>query len=201
MHIKPYAFRKLLHMFAVSITTAMLMRIDTWLHVIYACLTAIVIIYPLLALFEKYPAYKRFFVEKEPGEAKLSMVLLFGMLMVLTLLGWALFNNKYTVLAALLMWGLGDASAALIGIPYGRHRLGRKSLEGTLAMFIVSFLAGYLILTHFTVFSDAKILLTVAISAVIATLTEFFSPSKADTFTVPIVTLLCLQLLEILLKL
>ncbi len=200
MKIKPYICRKMLHMIAISITTVMLMRIDTWIHVVCACLSAIAIIYPLLICFEKYPAYQRFFVEKGPGEIRESAVLLFSMLMILTLIGWGFFNNKYTVLAALLMWGFGDASAALIGIPYGRHKIGRKSLEGTLAMFAVSFVCGSLILFHFTQFSIAKILITVFLSAIVATLTEFFSSSRADTFTVPIMTLLSLQLLEILIK-
>ena len=68
MKMKPYIFRKVLHMIACSITALILMKMKTWTHVIYASLTAIVLIYPLLDHFEKYPAYRRFFVEKGPGE-------------------------------------------------------------------------------------------------------------------------------------
>ena len=200
MKMKPYIFRKVLHMIACSITALILMKMKTWTHVIYASLTAIVLIYPLLDHFEKYPAYRRFFVEKGPREVKESLVLLFAMLMIITLIGWGIFDNKYTVLAALLMWGLGDASAALVGIPYGKHKIGRKSLEGTAAMFAVSFFSGLEILSAFTPFSAGKIFLTVFLSALCACLSELFSPSKADTFTVPILTLLCLQLLEMILK-
>ncbi|MCR4634337.1 MAG: hypothetical protein K5648_09455 [Erysipelotrichaceae bacterium] len=187
-------------MIACSITALILMKMRTWTHVIYASLTAIVLIYPLLDHFEKYPAYRRFFVEKGPGEVKESLVLLFAMLMIITFVGWGIFDNKYTVLAALLMWGLGDASAALVGIPYGKHKIAHKSLEGTAAMFAVCFLAGLGILSAFTDFSMVKILLSVFVSALCASLCELFSPTKADTFTVPILTLLCLQLLEMMIK-
>ena len=37
---------------------------------------------------------------------------------------------------------LGDMSAALIGISFGRIKIGKKSLEGTLAMFTTCYLIG-----------------------------------------------------------
>ena len=59
---------------------------------------------------------------------------------------------------AVIMWGTGDAAAALIGIPFGKHRGiphtdGKKSLEGTAAMFLVSALCGTLMLMHHTSFA------------------------------------------------
>jgi len=56
------------------------------------------------------------------------------------------------VLASVLAWGLGDAAAALVGKRFGRHfvrgRLveGCKSLEGTFAMFVVSFISVMIVL-------------------------------------------------------
>lgn len=43
--------------------------------------------------------------------------------------------------AAILMWGVGDAATALVGIPFGKHKVnfrpvnGKKSWEGSCAMF------------------------------------------------------------------
>ena len=142
MKIKPYVFRKILHMIACAIVVTILMSLQSWTDVLIAAVTAIVIIYPLLYLFERYPAYQRFFVEKGRGEIRMSLVLLFGMLMVMTAIGWGIFDDRHAVLGSLLMWGFGDASAALVGIPYGKHRIGKKSLEGSLAMFVVAFALG-----------------------------------------------------------
>lgn len=43
---------------------------------------------------------------------------------------------------ALLYLVVGDAAAALVGSRFGRHRLGRKSLEGSLACFAACLAAG-----------------------------------------------------------
>eukprot|EP00483_Globobulimina_turgida_P000514 UN00514 len=46
-------------------------------------------------------------------------------------------------ICALLFMILGDMSAALFGISFGRIKIGRKSLEGTTAMFTVCFFIGF----------------------------------------------------------
>ncbi len=49
-----------------------------------------------------------------------------------------LFPATVAILAMLFM-SLGDSAAALVGIRYGRLRLGNKTLEGTAACFVVCF--------------------------------------------------------------
>ena len=45
---------------------------------------------------------------------------------------------KMVAIPALLVLAVSDTAAALVGIPWGNHRLGNKSLEGSAAFFIVS---------------------------------------------------------------
>ncbi|HSU72977.1 MAG TPA: hypothetical protein VLJ21_03965 [Candidatus Binatia bacterium] len=53
------------------------------------------------------------------------------------------FFQREVVIAALLMFFLGDAAAALVGKKFGRLRLGNKSLEGSMAMLIVCLAVGW----------------------------------------------------------
>ena len=58
-----------------------------------------------------------------------------------------LFENKTFVLASFLYLAFGDALAALFGKAYGKHKIyAGKSLEGSLACFIVCLIIGLIIL-------------------------------------------------------
>ena len=115
---------------------------------------------------------------------------------------WGVFGRPQLAAAAIVMWGAGDAAAALVGIPLGRHKVpckltdGRKSWEGSFAMLVVSFAVGMLVLllSRDTVMPIA--ILMAGIGALAGTVTELFSPSEYDTVTVPIVILAVLLVLE-----
>jgi dolichol kinase len=49
---------------------------------------------------------------------------------------------KYITIASITMSLPADAASALIGIVFGKHRVGTKSLEGSAAFFVVALLAG-----------------------------------------------------------
>ena len=91
------------------------------------------------------------------------------------------------------MWGTGDAAAALVGIPFGRHKVksrfadGKKSWEGSLAMLLVSFLSGMIVLYCVQKMPLPLVLLSAGLGALLGTVTELFSPSEYDTVTVPLV--------------
>lgn len=56
------------------------------------------------------------------------------------------FFDRDVVIAALAMFFFGDAAAALVGKKFGSWKLvGRKSLQGSVAMFVVSFVVGWLV--------------------------------------------------------
>ena len=92
------------------------------------------------------------------------------------------------------MWGVGDAAAALFGIPFGKHKVksrltdGKKSWEGSAAMLAVSFLCGFSVLLWGQKLAPSHALWAAGVAAALATLTELVTPSEYDTVTVPAVT-------------
>ena len=189
-----FVFRKCLHLVAFSCVTMMIAKAESWAAAsLTSCLIAVVI-YPLLRLVEKEPWYSPLFVEKEPGEIRMSLLLLFFMFAALTAVSWGLFGRREPAAAAILMWGTGDAMAALVGIPFGRHKVhwrltdGKKSWEGTGVMFLTSLLTGlvfFLLYCHM----PGSVWFRVAWAALAGALTELVSPSEWDTVTVPAVIL------------
>ena len=128
--------------------------------------------------------------------------MLFGMFAVLIAVSWGLFSEPGIAAASILMWGIGDAAAALIGIPWGKHKIrwkhtdGKKSAEGTAAMFVSSFLAGLAVMGITAGYPPARLLLTVTAASAAGALTELFSGSEWDTVTVPSVILSVLLILS-----
>ncbi len=95
--------------------------------------------------------------------------------------------DKPVAIAALAFIIVGDSFAAIIGRRWGRHRIGRKSIEGSLGC-----LAGTLIVAVLTpglAFSIA------AFGAVVATVTEFLSLKIDDNVSVPLVAGVAMMLL------
>ena len=90
------------------------------------------------------------------------------------------------------MWGVGDAAAALIGIPFGRHKVmikpvnGKKSWEGSIAMFIVSSICGLFVFYFCQKVSFPVSVVLCLTGALAGTVTELFSPGEWDTVTVPV---------------
>ena len=200
--VPQFVFRKLLHLVAFSCTTFMIIVAESWQAAsLTSCLIA-VLIYPLLAILEKERWYNNLFVQKKPGEIKNSLLMLFFMFAVVTATAWGIFGKSYTAATAILMWGTGDAAAALIGIPFGKHKKrlkftdGKKSWEGTAAMFLVSLICGlavYLLYCHFPFW---KSMLPIFAGAIVGAATEACSPSEYDTVTVPAAILAVLLLLS-----
>lgn len=104
---------------------------------------------------------------------------------------WGLFGKPEVAAASILMWGTGDAAAALVGIPFGKHKVhcrftdGKKSWEGSFAMLLTAFVVGLFILKQSQSSSMPYAILMAGIGALAGTATELFSPSELDTFTVP----------------
>ena len=65
-----FVFRKLLHIVAFVCVSLMILSARSWQAASLTSLILAVVIYPLLALFEKEPWYPRLFVEKRKGEIK-----------------------------------------------------------------------------------------------------------------------------------
>ncbi len=88
-------------------------------------------------------------------------------------------------------WGLGDAAAALVGKRFGRHYIegklveGRKSLEGTLAMFAVSFLSVLMVLLLHGSLAWYGCVQTAALTAAACAVVELYTKGGMDTLTCP----------------
>jgi dolichol kinase len=91
---------------------------------------------------------------------------------------------------------LGDMSAALFGVSFGGEmvaaklgREGKKSFEGSAAMFFVCFIIGC------TVFSEVRLCeYAVFIGAMVATLVELFEPFELnDNLTIPLFSSLAME--------
>ena len=108
-----------------------------------------------------------------------------------------LFPQKpYAIAAGVLPMAYGDAAASIIGERYGHHRyklVAKKSLEGSIAMFLVSLASLGLGLVFFSWFYGFSLLSKIAavFSAVtVAAFVEGFSPMSFDNLTVPLFSVL-----------
>ncbi|MDE6592754.1 MAG: TSUP family transporter [Oscillospiraceae bacterium] len=200
--VPQFIFRKLLHLVAFSCTTFMIIVAESWQSAaLVSCLIAL-LIYPVLAILEKEQWFNGLFVQKKPGEIKKSLLMLFLMFAVVAAVAWGIFGKPYAAATAILMWGTGDAAAALVGIPFGKHKVhlkpvnGKKSWEGTAAMFLVSLICGLSVFLLYCHFPFWESLAPIFVGAIIGAATELFSPSEYDTVTVPVAVLVVLLLLS-----
>lgn len=198
-------FRKILHTAAYCCSAAFVGFTENWLPASLASALVAAIVYPLLALGERLSCYSAFFNQRRPGEVKRSMLLLFLTFSVLNAFGWGVMHSRWLSVCAILMWGPGDAAAALVGRRFGRHKITlpladrKKSWEGSLAMTAVSFLCGAVCLTLCGVFPLGKALFAALMTAPAAACVELITKNGDDTVTVPTVNMLVLSLLTILL--
>ena len=196
-----YVFRKLLHFVAFTCVSLMILAAKSWTAAALTSVLIAVVAYPILSALENAPWFEKLFVQKSPGEIKRSLLLLFFMFAVLIFVSWGVFGQPHLAAAAILMWGTGDAAAALVGIPFGRHKVhsrftdGKKSWEGSIAMLAVSFLSGIIVLLYVQKMSLQQAILSAGIGAFLGAVTELFSPSEYDTVTVPAVIVAVLLIL------
>lgn len=199
--VPSFVFRKLLHIIAFSCFVVMLLAAESWQAASLTCVIIAVLLYPLLSMFEDRKWYSRLLVEKSPGEIKRSLLMLFFMFAAVIAVAWGVFGNVAAAAASILMWGEGDAGAALVGIPFGRHKImfrpvsGRKSWEGSCSMLVVAFLTGFGLLWLYFGYPPAQAAGAAAVGAFLGTVVELLSPSEWDTVTVPVAILAVMLLM------
>lgn len=105
---------------------------------------------------------------------------------ILTILCWD--TNLVALMVGMQVLTWGDGMAAIIGGRYGRHTFsilkGTKTLEGTAAMFIASFLATAGTLAFFGAASTPMILWMALVVALLATAVELATPAGLDNLTI-----------------
>jgi phytol kinase len=99
--------------------------------------------------------------------------------------------KPYVIAAGIFPLAYGDAAASLVGEKIGRHKFSvfaKKSIEGSIAMFVVSFFSFAISLLFFSAFYSLPFLSSVFIAlavAAIATVSEALTPQGVDNITVP----------------
>ncbi len=183
--------RKILHVIAFLIVPIMAWSADHLYTVVLLCLIIAAVIYPVLTYLEKKSFYNSLFQQRQKGETKKSLLLLFSMGVLVTTVFWGIFGSKITVIAAILVWGIGDAVAALIGTKYGRHRIlwriadSKKTYEGSGAMLCTDFLF-LMIFLLVNGYSFLFCLPASFVTSLAATIAELSTRKGYDTVTTPL---------------
>ncbi|ABL66347.1 diacylglycerol/polyprenol kinase family protein [Chlorobium phaeobacteroides] len=115
---------------------------------------------------------------------------------VVAMICGSIYYKQFEGVLAMAVLGWGDGLAPIVGTRYGKIKyniLSQKSVEGSLAFFVGSALAG-LFFVHLIVpeaFNVTRILLI----ALIATVVEGISPKEVDNISIPIAVIGAAQLL------
>ena len=157
----------------------------------------IAIIGPLTFIVVNYFSYRRnLFRGIETGETgQLGTVYFPLSFVLLTPLLW---SRPALLAAAFMPMAWGDAAAAILGKRLGAHQFSLfgqvSSVEGSIAMFVLSLIATNLVLVLFGQPVDSSVL-AAFLTASVATLLEALSPWGLDNLTVPIVSAFVLSIL------
>ena len=184
-------FRKTLHLIMLFSLLILIYAFETWWLAALASLSFIVLVFPVLALLALIKGSSEFMAERKRYELRSSLILAYVMFAAMIAIGWGLLGERLLALACIYAWGFGDAAAALVGKRWGRHALegrhieGRKSVEGTVAMFIVSFISVITILIIRGGLPWHGCLFISLATALVTSLVELFTKNGADTITCP----------------
>ena len=191
LNIPDELFRKILHFILLGAYIPLCFAFDAWWCAAIFALALIAILFPALYFAQKIPMFSSFVNERKKGEFKSSMVYAVGMMAFSITVCWGLFSDRYLVLASIYAWGIGDALAALIGKKFGKHKIkwkiadGKKSLEGSLAMFMCALASVMTVLTvrgGLSIFACAVI---ATLAALVCTLSELCAKNGLDTVICP----------------
>lgn len=186
--------RKMYHMVIALSILPLTMLFRAWYMAVFAVLAFLGLVYPILTLVERSAVYQRFSVERNQGEFKSSFIVVQLSIALVIAIFWGGLGSegRYLAVVAILAWGFGDAAAALVGKTVGRRRIrhpwvdGKKTYEGTLAMYLV---AGLAILFTLRFYGSHNWLTSLAVAALVAPISaavELVSRRGMDTITVPI---------------
>ncbi len=191
-------FRKILHGILLGSLFMFTFAYSEWWISALAAVIFEIIVYPVLAVFERYKNYSELTTERKKGELKSSLLLVFTMYAVVVAICWGWLGDKYLALAAIYAWGFGDAAAALIGKKFGKHKIkwkctdGKKSVEGSTAMFITSVISVMIILSCRGSLSVTAMIVVSFVTAMVSTLAELCSKNGNDTVICPMSAMIVL---------
>jgi len=193
--ISDEVFRKLLHFILLGALLVWTLVFQTWWLAALSALGFAVVVFPILMVAERLKGYSKLLTERKSGELKYSLLVVFFMYAIVVSICWGWQEDKLLVLCCIYAWGFGDAAAALVGKRWGKHPLegkhieGRKSLEGTLSMFSVSFLCVLAILLYRGGMGWYTYPLIALVTAAVSAVVELYTRDGMDTITCPLAAL------------
>lgn len=138
------------------------------------------------------PSLWRTIAEHSKGILKVRQGMITGTtaLLVSNIIVIALFNKQIAIVSLVYML-FGDTASAVIGIKYGKVKIGDKTLEGSLAFFITTMVIA-LILFEWGGFRIPLLILT--LGAIAATITEALPIEINDNLTVALAAAIVMQI-------
>jgi len=184
--------RKIIHIGAGMWIWAILLLFDHWWLAIIPTATFIL----FNALFLRFHIFSA--MDPKEGATPGTVYFAFSCTLLLFIFhsGWEQGfprGYEYYAMAGIMAMTWGDAFATIIGKRFGKHSYAipgggghKRTLEGSLAGFVFSFVAVAITLAILSSLSLPIILLAAFIMALVATLLEAISPWGTDNLTVPI---------------
>lgn len=191
-------FRKILHCILLGSLFMFTVVYEKWWISAIAAIIFEIIVYPILVFLERFKNFSKITTERKKGELKNSLMIVFTMYAVVVAVCRGLVGDKYLALASIYAWGFGDAAAALVGKKFGKHKIGwkytdgKKSIEGSLSMFAVSFMSVSIILSNRGGLSGIAVVIISFITAGVSTLAELYSKNGNDTIICPMSAMMVL---------
>ena len=189
-------FRKALHFVLLGAYIPLVFAFEAWWMAAIFATSLIVILFPALSIAGKIPMFSAFMNERKKGEFKSSMVLAVGMMAFSVSVCWGLFGDRYLVLASIYAWGIGDGLAALVGKRFGKHKIkwrladGKKSVEGSAAMFVCALTAVFAVLLIRGGIGAPMCFVIAFFSAIVSTIAEMCAKDGWDTVICPVSAML-----------
>ncbi len=188
-------FRKLLHFVLLGSLFVWTISFSTWWLEVLSVVGFVAVVYPILIFFERFRSYSKVVTERKKGELKNSLIVVFFMFALVIAVTKGIFCDQYLALASIYAWGTGDALAALVGKRFGKHKLtgkflsGKKSLEGTLAMFLTAFVSVLIILLLRGGLHPGLTVLIALATAAASAACELYTGGGLDTITCPLASM------------
>ena len=180
MNLKVEISRKIVHLLSVTIAFAILILDESVYIPLLFALTTFILFFDFLRIKSNFTSryYYKFFGiftrDSEKHQITGASSVFIGSLIVACLF------EKEIVFLGLLVMSISDSFAAIVGIIFGKTKLFKKSLEGSLAFFIVTFTI--LFFVDFNLFENLFI-------SFIVTTTELFATYKYnDNVLIPLIT-------------
>lgn len=188
---KTELYRKFLHFVLLGSLLVWTLAFNTWYFAVASAVAFAVVVFFILLALQNTKLFKNVVMERKNGEFKISLLIVFFMYAVVTSVCWGWLHDRLLALCCIYAWGIGDAFAALIGKRFGKHFLqgklieGKKSVEGSTAMFVCAFISVLVILIIRGGMTWYAYLVISFVTAVVSAVVELFSRHGNDTITCP----------------